>query len=82
LKVNQKVESIEEAKELAISKIKEKNKFRHSGKITVEGNPFLVAGATIKLNTGDIFEGKYLIESSIHTINQQGYTTTLDIRKI
>ncbi len=82
LKINQKVESIEEAKKLAISKLKEKNKFRHSGTITVEGNPLLVAGATIELDTQDIFSGKYFIESSTHTISQQGYTTQLQIRKV
>ena len=82
LKINQKVENIEEAKKVALSFLKQKNRFRQSGTVTVEGNPLLVAGATIELDTGDIFKGKYLIESSTHTINQQGYITTLQIRKI
>lgn len=82
LKINQKVESTEEAKKLAISMLKEKNKLKQSGSIIVEGNPLLVAGATIELDTGDIFSGKYFIESSTHTINHQGYFTNLQIRKI
>lgn len=81
LKINQKVESLEEAKELAKATLKDKNK-QQSGSITVEGNPFLVTGSTIELDTGDVFSGTYLIESSEHRINQQGYTTTLKIRKI
>ncbi|HIE59288.1 MAG TPA: hypothetical protein EYP82_05035 [Hydrogenothermaceae bacterium] len=60
--------------------LKQKNKFKQSGSITVEGNPLLVAGATIELDLGDKFSGKYFIESSTHTIGQQGYTTTLQIR--
>ncbi len=82
LKINQKVESTEEAKKIAISKLKEKNKFKQSGTITVEGNPNLVAGATIELELEDLFSGKYFIEQSTHTINQNGYTTDLQIRKL
>ena len=82
LKINQKVENTEEAKKLAISMLKQKNKFKQSGSITVEGNPLLVAGATVELDLGDKFSGKYFIESSTHTVGQQGYTTTLQIRKI
>ena len=74
--------SIEEAQKLAKEKLKEKNKFKQSGTITLEGDPKLVAGATIYLELEDKFSGKYYIEQSTHTINDSGYTTRLQIRKI
>ena len=82
LKINRKVESLEEAKKVAKETLKEKNKFKQSGIITVEGNPKLVAGATIQLDLKDKFSGKYYIEQSTHTIDENGYLTQLQVRKI
>ncbi|NPA54069.1 MAG: hypothetical protein GXO21_05310 [Aquificae bacterium] len=82
LKINKKFSSLEEAKRVAIATLKNKNKTKMYGSISVEGNPLLVAGATIYLELKDVFSGKYFIEKSIHTIGQQGYITTLEIRKI
>ncbi|SMO74561.1 Phage protein D [Balnearium lithotrophicum] len=82
LKIHDKVESLEQAKKRAKAELKRRNRWKMSGSITVEGNMSLVAGAVIRLELEDIFTGNYLIEESSHTVDSEGYQTTLTVRRV
>lgn len=72
-------EQIEARGEAALA---EQNDDQSAGNITLIGNPKLVAGATIMLRNLGVFSGKYLIKSSRHQLNKQGYTTTIEVRML
>ncbi|TYG34154.1 hypothetical protein FW755_03145 [Lonepinella koalarum] len=61
----------------------EQNDDQTAGKITLIGNPKLVAGATILLTNLGVFSGKYLIKQSRHSIiRSQSYTTEIEVRML
>lgn len=63
--------------------LKDKNKDKITGSITVEGNVKLVAGVNIELHDIGQFSGKWHVVSSSHSIdNSSGYITDASIRKI
>lgn len=83
--LKQKVTAENETQAQAKAKggLKEKNKDKITGTITVEGNIKLVAGINIELVDVGQFSGKWHVVSSSHSIdNASGYTTDAAIRKI
>lgn len=63
--------------------LKEKNKDKITGSITVVGNVKLVAGVNIELTGIGKFSGKWHVVSSAHDLdNSSGHVTTAAIRKI
>lgn len=46
------------------------------------GNPFIRAGKTIEIDgIGERFSGVYYVVSTVHTIDNSGYTTTFKVRR-
>lgn len=82
LKINTKVSSKEEAIELAKKKLREKNKNETTASFDVVGNAYLVAGSTIKIEGWGLYDGKYIIQSAVHSVGNSGYTTSLSLRKV
>ncbi len=77
------VENDTQAQAKAKGGLKNKNKDKITGSITVEGNIKLVAGINIELADIGEFSGKWHVISSSHSIdNSGGYTTDASIRKI
>lgn len=77
------VENETQAQAKAKGELKDKNKDKITGSITVEGNVKLVAGINIELAGIGEFSGKWHVVSSSHSIdNSGGYTTDASIRKI
>lgn len=63
--------------------LKEKNKDKITGSITMEGNTAVVAGVNITLTGYGHFSGKWHVTESRHTVDPGGgYTTDAAIRKI
>lgn len=61
----------------------EQNDDQQAGEIELYGNPKLVAGNTLLLRNLGVFSGKYLINSSRHTISRRsGYTTSISIKML
>ncbi|MDP4271764.1 MAG: hypothetical protein Q8909_16835 [Bacteroidota bacterium] len=58
-----------------------KNKYKQSGTITIPGEPSLIAGQNLDLTGFGMGSGKYHVVTSTHTIDQSGYTTSMEIRK-
>lgn len=81
LEVNQKVSSAEEAKQLAIKKLREKNKNEYKADFTLVGDLELVAGVTVEIKGYGFFDGKYIIENATHKLTG-GYTVGIKLRRV
>ena len=82
LEINQKVNSVTEAKALAKEMLRLYNKFAFMADFTVPGDTSLVAGATINVKGFGKFDGLYLIKNANHNVSGSGgYTTQIKAQK-
>lgn len=83
LVIHGRVENDTQAQARAKGALKNKNKDKISGSITVNGNTQLVAGVNMDLTGIGEFSGKWQIVASTHQIEPSGgYTTDVTVRKI
>ncbi len=83
LKINTRVESIQEAIDRAKKQLREKNRFEVAGSLTVMGNPLFQAGFTIDMEGFGKFDGRFFIDTARHDLSGSGgYSTDLTIRKV
>ncbi len=83
LEVSARVSSEGEAKELAAKLLRLHNKFERTASFTLPGDPGLVAGVTVMLESFGGWSGKYIIKEASHTVDASGgYTTTINLRRI
>jgi phage protein D len=83
LKVNDTSASSEgEAKQKTEQEIKDANRQKITGTLTLVGNTAIVAGVNINITGAGNFSGKWHVKSSTHTVEPSGYVTSLDIYKI
>lgn len=82
LEISAKVESVAEAKALAAKCLRLHNKYENTVTFTLPGNPSLVAGVTVMLKGWGLWNGKYIIKQAKHTVNGNGYTTQITLRKV
>ena len=83
LSANARLEASKAAQAQAKAGLRNNNKGKVTGSITVAGNVKLVAGVNIELANIGRFSGKWHVMSSAHTINNSdGYVTTATLRKI
>lgn len=80
LQVNEQVESVAEALNLAKKRLREKNKDGVTGSLNMLGNFVLLSGVTVNLLGFGAFDDKYLITRASHDIGS-GYTTNIDVRR-
>lgn len=79
----QPVESREQAKQLAIATLRRYLYGFLTGKAKTFGLPDLTCGKYVELNNlGNRFSGLYYITATTHAINDSGYTTSFDVRKL
>ena len=76
--INQKADSIADAKSIAKKKLEEANKKEITGSLTLMGDLRFVGGSNITISGFGSFDGKYVIEKATHSIGS-AYTTKLDI---
>lgn len=81
LEVNEKVSTREEARQLAMKRLRQKNKGEFRANFTMAGDVLLVAGVTVKLSGFGFFDGKYIIEQATHAVSA-GYKTSVSMRKV
>lgn len=81
LEINEKVNNREEARKLAMKRLRQKNKERFSASFKLIGNTSLVAGVTVNVEGWGCFDGKYIVEQSAHTVSN-GYTTQIKLHKV
>ncbi len=79
----QPVESRKQAKQLAIATLRRYLYGFLTGKAKTFGRPDLICGKFVELNNlGNRFSGLYYITATTHVINDSGYTTGFDVRKL
>lgn len=82
LHINEKADSKADARLQAIAKLNEENESTTTMEIEVKPNPKLIAPGTLSITGMGQINGKYFIKKITHTINRNGYTMKLEIRKI
>jgi len=83
LKINEKVESLEEAKLRARALRHKYDSREKTGRLTIPGNPQIMAGLVIALKDFGLMNGNWLIERTRHTISRTGgWVTELEVRKV
>ena len=82
LTIYEKVSSNGEARALAAKMLRLKNKYETAVKMTIPGDPAMVAGVTVKMEGWGMFDGKYIIKQSKHTLSRSGYSTQITCRKV
>ena len=81
LEVNEKVNSTEEAHELAKKRLREKNTQQFTASFSMLGDVQLVAGATVRLKGFQSIDRKYKITKATHKLTG-GYTTDIELKQV
>ena len=76
--INQKADTIADAKKIAKEKLKTANKKEITGNLTLMGDLRFVGGSNITISDFGAFDGVYVIEKATHTVGDS-YTTKLDL---
>ena len=83
LEVNEKVSTREEARLLAMKRLRQKNKAEYKASFSLSGDTRLVAGVTVEVLGYGAFDGKYIIETATHSISKSGgYKTDITLRRV
>lgn len=82
LEINEKVNSREEARQLAMKRLRQKNKGEFKASFGLTGDARLVAGVNVEVSGYGAFDGKYIIETAAHSISRSGYKTDLTLRRV
>ena len=78
LEINQKADTLADAKKIAKEKLRKANKKEITGNITLMGDLRFVGGSNIKISGFGAFDGQYVIEKATHSVSGS-YTTKLDL---
>lgn len=81
LEINERVNSTEEAQELAKKRLREKNTQQFTASFSMVGDVQLVAGATVMLEGFQLFDRKYKITRATHNLTG-GYTTDIELKQV
>lgn len=81
LEINEKVSNREEARQLAMKQLRQKNKAEFEASFSLVGDVSLVAGVTVLVVGYGMFDGKYIIEGAGHTLTG-GYKVNLKLRRV
>ncbi|MBE6012080.1 MAG: hypothetical protein E7234_05935 [Lachnospiraceae bacterium] len=81
LEINEKVNSREEARQLAMKRLRQKNKSEYKASFSLVGDLDLVAGVTVNISGWGMFDGKYIIETATHSLTG-GYKVSLTLRRV
>ena len=82
LEINERVKDKEEARQLAMKRMRQKNRNEQRCTIEIEGDPWLVAGVTVQLLRFGAFDSRYIVTSATHSITgNNGYKLKIALRK-
>jgi phage protein D len=83
LVINSKTENKQQAEAKAKAALYQANSLQQEGNITVQGNPYLVAGMNFKITGMGKMSGTWHIKGSTHNIDKGGgYTVDLEIKRV
>lgn len=81
LEVNEKVSTKDEARQLAMKRLRQKNKKETTARFTLVGNTSVAAGCTVSVKGYGMFDGKFIIDTAVHNVTDSGYTTEISCTK-
>lgn len=81
LKINERAKSYDEARRIAIARVREKNKGARTAKFTLMGDVRALQGLTVNVEGFGAFNGKYFIESTSHAMSS-GYKVNANLREV
>ena len=82
LEINEKVNTREEARQLAMKRLRQKNKSEFQAEFTLVGDVRLVAGVNVEVVGWGMFDAKYIIETATHSVTGSGYTLQIKLRRV
>ncbi|MBO9421701.1 hypothetical protein J7481_19495 [Labrenzia sp. R4_2] len=83
LEIDERVEDEDQAKKLAKSRLAKANEDRRTARVTVIGDPLLIAGQVIALGSSfGKYAGNYLTHVSKHRQKRANYTTALELKGV
>jgi len=82
LKITESVSSEAEGLRIARNRLREQNKEYGRGSLSMPGNVMMAAGVTIHIVGWGRYNGKYIVDSAVHTVDGSGYRTDIEIRKV
>ncbi len=83
LKIEEPAETGAHAERLCQARLARANDNLGTGKITMVGDPLMLAGQVIELgNTFGRYAGRWLVVTANHQLSASGYTTSIDIKLI
>ncbi len=81
LEINEKVNSREDARKLAMKRLRQKNKGESEAEFSLYGDISLVAGVTVMVKGYGSFDGKYIVSTATHNVTG-GHTVGLKLRRV
>lgn len=83
LEMRTKAENKQQAEAKAKAALYRANSKQIEGRISIEGDPIMVAGNNFELTGMGALSGKFHVEQSVHAIDGDGgYTTALEIKRV
>lgn len=82
LEITAKVSTVAEAKALAEKQLRLHNKYARTATFTMTGDPDMMAGVTVCLESWGAWDGKYIVKQAKHTAGSSGYTTAVTLRRV
>lgn len=80
LEINEMVRNKEEARQLAMKRLRTKNKTENKASLSIMGDIRFLAGVTVIVKGFRRFDGKYIIQKASHKVTD-GYVTDLELTK-
>lgn len=82
LEVRTKAETVQQAEAKARASLYRANTGGQTARLSLEGNPALLAGNNVDLEGFGYMSGKYQISASTHNISRSGYITNLELKRV
>jgi hypothetical protein len=82
LVINERVSDRNAARNLAMRRLRQKNKSEFSAEFTLVGDVRAAAGATVLVEGFGIWDAKHIIERAIHNVTASGHTTQVFLRRV
>lgn len=83
LKLDDRTESQAHAERMCVARLARENDGLGTGRITLVGDPLLVAGQVVELGAGyGRYAGRWLITTAQHRFGSDGYTTAIDLKLV
>lgn len=80
--LKKRAKSIDEAKRLAKAKLRQLNRRRVTGSMSVVGDVSLVAGVVVECKGFGKFSGNFYIESASHSVGSSGFVSNLSLVRV